>query len=112
VTLGAVGWFAGGIAWGGGVVAGAYWALANLALVRFLVVRWLRTDRPRGGPQLGLVIGLLVKFPLLYLLGYLMLASGRFRIEALVIGFTLPFVAALIDALAASAADRSQAVAR
>jgi hypothetical protein len=112
VILGAVGWFAGGLAWGGGVVAGAYWALANLALVRFLVVRWLRNDRRQQPPGPGLLVALVLKFPLLYGIGYLLLASGRLRVEALVIGFTLPFAAAFVQALAESMAERRQAVAR
>jgi hypothetical protein len=90
------------------VVAGALWALANLILVRFLVIRWLRPDAERRGPGLGLWLGLLVKFPLLYGLGYLLLAVGRFRPEALVIGFVLPFVAAFVDALGQFAAERRQ----
>jgi len=112
VALGALGWFAGGMAWGGGVVAGAYWALANLALVRFLIVRWLNGDRRRSGLGLGFAIALAFKFPLLYGVGYLLLASGRFRVEALVIGFTVPFAAAFVHALAEAATAQRQAVVR
>ena len=92
------------------MVLGALWALANLVLVRFLVVRWLRPEPNHGGPGLGFWLGALVKFPLLYGAGYLLLATGQFRIEALVIGFILPFVAAFIAALADWAADCRQAV--
>lgn len=110
VAGGVIGGLAGGMAWGGGVVLGALWALANLVLVRFLVVRWLRAEPHPGGSGLSFWLGVLVKFPLLYGVGYLLLASGRLRIEALVIGFVLPFVAAFIAALADYAADCRQVV--
>ena len=87
---------------------GALWALANLVLVRFLVVRWIRPEPHPAGPGLGFWLGVLVKFPLLYGIGYLLLASGQFRPEALVIGFVLPFVAAFADALGQFAAERRQ----
>jgi hypothetical protein len=100
--------------WGAGVVAGDLWAIANLYGVRFLVVRWIRptADRRRQPAHWALTAGLLIKFPLLYGLGYLMLESGWFRIEGLMLGFVLPFGASFVDALGRFAAERRQAAIR
>lgn len=90
---------------------GALWAVANLIFLRFILVRWLKAPGTgQGGPSLALIGGLVLKFPLLYGLGYLLLASGWFRIEGLVIGFITPFAAAFGHALAQFAADRRQMV--
>jgi len=86
---------------------GALWAIANLIFLRFILVRWLKAPgASQGGPSFALIGGLLLKFPLLYGLGYLLLASGWFRIEGLVIGFITPFGAAFGHALAQFASDR------
>ncbi len=80
---------------------GALWAIANLIFLRFLLVRTLKAKGTEtSGPSLALIGGLILKFPLLYGLGYLLLASGWFRIEGLVIGFITPFAAAFGHALA------------
>jgi hypothetical protein len=100
--------------WGAGVVAGDLWAIANLYGVRFLIVRWIRpaADRRREPARWTIAAGLLIKFPLLYGLGYLMLKSGWFRIEGLVLGFLLPFAASFVDALGRFAAERRQSAVR
>jgi hypothetical protein len=90
---------------------GALWAIANLIFLRFLLVRTLKAKgTSTGGSSLALIGGLILKFPLLYGLGYLLLASGWFRIEGLVIGFIAPFAAAFGHALAQFASDRRQMV--
>jgi hypothetical protein len=109
-----LGLVAGGLeSWGAGVIAGDLWAIANLYCVRFVLVRWLRpTGEAAGSASLGLWIGALVKFPVLYGLGYLMLRSGWFRTEGLVLGFIVPFAVAFADALGQFAAERRQAATR
>jgi hypothetical protein len=99
--------------WGAGVLAGDLWAVGNLYCVRFVLQRVLVTeDERRAHPSpFGLLFGLSVKFPLLYGLGYLMLRSGWFRTEGLVIGLIVPFAVAFADALAQFAAERRQAAA-
>jgi hypothetical protein len=100
--------------WAAGVVAGSLWALANLYGVRFLLVRWLRpgADRRRSPATIGLTVGLMVKFPVLYGIGYLMLRSDWFRVEGLMIGFVVPFAVCFVDALGQFAAERRQAAMR
>jgi hypothetical protein len=63
--------------WGLGVAAGDLWAIANLYVVRYVVARLLRpaAERERAGGTLALILGLTLKFPLLYGAGYLMLTS-------------------------------------
>ena len=87
--------------WAAGIGMGAAWGVANLYVLRFLVIRWIRPrEEKRREPRLlELAIGLAVKFPVLYGAGYLLLRSDWFRVEALVIGFIIPFAAAFIDAL-------------
>jgi hypothetical protein len=104
---------AGRLSWGLGVAVGALWAIANLIFLRFILVRWLKApDTAAGGPSLALIGGLILKFPLLYGVGYLLLASGWFRIEGLVIGFVIPFAAAFVHALGQFAAERRQVMSR
>lgn len=105
---------AGRFRWGLGVAAGDLWAIANLYVVRFVVVRLLRpaAERQQPGGTWALISGLTLKFPLLYGAGYLMLVSGWFRTEGLVIGFVVPFAACFVDALRQFAAERRQAVTR
>jgi hypothetical protein len=100
--------------WGAGVLAGDLWAIANLLGVRFLVVRWIRppADRRLRPAGWALTAGLLIKFPLLYGLGFFMLKSGWFRIEGLMLGFVLPFAVSFVDALGRFAAERRQAATR
>lgn len=100
--------------WAAGVMAGDLWSLANLYGVRMLVVRWIRPGIDSGRPRAdgGFALALLVKFPLLYGIGYLMLRSGWFRIEGLVLGFVLPFAVSFVDALGRFAAERREATSR
>jgi len=108
-----LGFIAGGlVSWGAGIIAGDLWAIGNLYCVRFVLVRWLRPAGEAASASLGLWFGLLVKFPLLYGLGYLLLQSGWFRTEGLMIGFIVPFGVAFADALGQFAAERRQAALR
>ena len=89
------------ITWASGVVAGAIWAALNLYVVRFLVVRLMRPEaRERSVPEMGgIAAGVLFKFPLLYLIGFWLLRTDWFRIEALVAGFSVPCAVAFVEAL-------------
>jgi hypothetical protein len=93
--------------WAAGIGVGTLWGVANLLVLRFLIVRWIRPrDEKRRDPRLGgVAVGLLLKFPILYGVGYLLLRSDWFRIEALVIGFIVPFAVAFVDALGRVLAD-------
>ncbi len=96
--------------WGMGVIGGSLWCLANLYGVRMLIVRWIRPGMTRRPPvEWGVALALLVKFPLLYGIGYLILRSGWFRIEGLMIGFVVPFAATFVDALLRFNAQRRAA---
>jgi len=101
----------GATTWAAGVGVGTLWGVANLYVLRFLIVRWIRprADKQRDPRLGGLAFGLLVKFPLLYGIGYLLLRSPWFRVEALVIGFIVPFAVAFVDALCRVAADQRAA---
>jgi hypothetical protein len=87
--------------WAAGIVAGMLWGVANLLVLRFLIVRWIRPrdERRRDPRPIELILGLLVKVPVLYGTGYLLLRSDWFRVEALVIGFIVPFGVAFVDAV-------------
>jgi hypothetical protein len=94
--------------WAAGVAAGALWAIANLYMVQFLVVRYIRPEaEKKHDPKVSdLAVGLLFKFPLLYGIGFWLLQSSWFRIEALVLGFIVPFGVAFADALRRVAMER------
>lgn len=79
-----------------GIVLGCLWGVANLHFMRSLVVCY--TDLS-GRNKRRLLLLLLVKVPLLYFGGYLLLRSGIFPILSLVTGFTLIFVVILLKAL-------------
>lgn len=100
--------------WAAGVVAGDLWSLANLYGVRMLVVRWIRPGMTNRHPpaEWRFALALLLKFPFLYGIGFLMLQSGWFQIEGLVLGFVLPFAVTFVDALGRFAAERREATAR
>lgn len=101
----------GAMDWAAGVAAGAIWGAANLVVLRFLIVRLLRpSDERRRQRQLGgVVLGLVIKIPLLYGMGYCLLRSSLFRVEGLGIGFTVLLAVAFADALRRVLADQRAA---
>ena len=72
---------------GVGVLAGTLWGSLNLALTKNLVVTSLKKD---GTTLFKILFGLLVKFPFVYFVGYLLLIT--FSYESLLVGFSLLFL--------------------
>jgi ABC-type multidrug transport system permease subunit len=75
------------ISWAGGFFIGANWSTLNfLFTLNILKVALLKKDRTK------MSLMLLVKFPILYLLGFIILVSGIFPISSLLLGVGLIFV--------------------
>jgi len=85
-----------GIGSGAAWTAGILWSLVNLHFVTS-VVRGLFTAERRE--RLRLIILLLVKFPVLYAIGYLFLRSEQLPAAWIVAGFTWPFFVIVMKAL-------------
>jgi hypothetical protein len=78
----------------GGWIAGGAWSLFNLAAIA-AVMRRVLTLEPRDRREIA--IALLVKFPLLYAVGFGILASGLPAMWVLA-GFTWPLLVAVLKA--------------
>ena len=72
-----------GVSW----LAGCAWSLANLFFIRLLITTTC-SDAERK--RLRLAVILLVKVPVLYVIGFLMLRSGSLSPIALLVGFMWP----------------------
>lgn len=83
--------FLGGVwfdpSWFLGLLIGALWGSANLYFIKKLIVSWLSPDQEKNWANNAYVT--LIKFPLLYFLGYAILSSGRFTEVSLLAGFSL-----------------------
>lgn len=79
-----------------GVVLGCLWGAVNLHFLKAVVVCY--TDLSKRSKR-QLLLLLLLKFPLLYLGGYLLLKLGLFPVLSLVVGFTLIFAVIVLKAL-------------
>jgi hypothetical protein len=79
-----------------GIVLGCLWGVMNLHFMRSLVVCYTHLS---GRNKRRLLLLLLVKVPLLYFGGYLLLRFDLFPILSLLTGFTLVFVVILLKAL-------------
>ena len=79
-----------------GVLLGCLWNAANLMLLKYLITG-LISPSP-GGKRNLLLLGL-VKFPLLYAIGYFLLKFDYFSPDSLLVGFTVIFLVALLKAL-------------
>jgi len=87
-----------------GVLAGGAWNLASLACLSRLVSAWLRET-----PSAWRVTGwLLLKFPLLYILAFVVLRAPGMSLGGFGIGFSL--VLAVVASWLAVAARRAAAV--
>ena len=82
-------------AWAVGFALGALWSIANLYLIKVLIEKVITLDKRPAGPVALLV---LVKFPLLYGLGFLILSWGWYDVLAPLIGFSLPFAVVVLKA--------------
>lgn len=71
-----------------GVALGSLWSIANLYLIRYVVERAITPGETVWGP---VILALLVKFPLLYVSGYFVLAQSVYPVSAPLVGFLLPF---------------------
>lgn len=81
---------------GSGILAGCGWSCLNLYFLTNLIKEALGAQKPKK-TKIALII--LVKFPLLYLLGYFLLRTDYFPVLSLLSGFTLIFVVIFLKAL-------------
>ena len=79
-----------------GVLVGCMWGCLNLYFLSSLIVETIKLEKINKRKVLLIV---LVKFPLLYLLGYLLLRIKYFSALSLLAGFTLIFVVLALKAL-------------
>lgn len=85
-----------GAGWGLGFLLGAAWGIGNLYLIKTLIELAVRLDG-RDWTSVGVLV--LVKFPLLYGLGYLVLSRPWYPFWAPVIGFSLPLAVIVLKAM-------------
>lgn len=85
-----------GLEHGGGWAFGLAWSLFNLHFTSSVVTKSLTVEK-RDAPRI--LVALLIKFPVLYAVGYLLLRSGFFTVIGLVAGFTWPFFVMLMKGL-------------
>ena len=79
-----------------GILVGAGWGCSNLYFLTNLIKEALSPEKPNKR-KIALIAS--VKFPLLYLLGYLILRLKYFPVLSLLSGFTLIFVVLFLKAL-------------
>jgi hypothetical protein len=77
------------------VFTGIIWGMVNLYFLALLI---RSTMRPQGADKAAALILLLIKFPLLYLSGYLMMVSQYFEPLLLLIGFTMSLLVIVLKA--------------
>lgn len=87
---------------GAGILVGTIWGCLNLYFLTNLITEVFSPGKEVRKGKVILIV--LVKFPLLYLVGYALLAieinkEPYFRVESLLSGFTLIFVVMLLKAL-------------
>jgi hypothetical protein len=79
-----------------GFLIGVAWSLTNLYFIKGIVTEVITPNETRK--DVAVVLGF-VKFPILYVGGYLIVASGYFPIYSLLAGFSLIFPIALLKVL-------------
>ncbi|NIN01005.1 MAG: hypothetical protein GTO24_23840 [candidate division Zixibacteria bacterium] len=82
---------------GGGILAGTIWGCLNLLFLTHLITEVFTPGKEVSKGKVILIA--LVKFPLLYLLGYLLLRIRYFPPVSLLSGFTLIFLVMFLKAL-------------
>jgi hypothetical protein len=85
-----------GLKTGGAWVAGLAWSLVNLFFIGE-VIKSVITPDDRNLPRI--LVALLVKFPVLYGVGFLLLWVEWLPVLGLVAGFTWPFVVLVLKAV-------------
>ncbi len=81
---------------GAGLALGAAWSLLNLYFLAS-VIKSVITNEKRD--VLRIIVALFVKFPVLYVAGFLLLRSGYLSAFGLVAGFTWPFFVIMMKGL-------------
>ena len=84
------------VAAGTGWFLGLSWSLVNLYLIGLIVEAMLSKGPVR---RLRIVVILLLKVPVLYAIGFLLLSSGWFPVVSLVAGFVWPLTVILLKVL-------------
>lgn len=79
-----------------GILIGCGWGCLNLYFLTSLITR---ATNPGGIDRKRVVLLVLVKFPLLYLSGYILLKLKYFPVTSLLAGFTIIFAVILLKAL-------------
>jgi hypothetical protein len=82
---------AAGVAW----LLGCLWSLINIYFIGLLV----RTMTSPGSKRLRLTLIFLVKVPVLYAVGYVLLTKGRLPLVALLAGFMWPLLVITLKVL-------------
>jgi hypothetical protein len=82
---------------GAGILVGAVWGCANLYFLTNLITEIFSPGKEVRKGKVILIV--LVKFPLLYLIGYVLLIIKYFPVVSLVLGFTLIFLVMFLKAL-------------
>jgi hypothetical protein len=89
-----------GVAWGLpsglGVFAGAAWGTVNLYLIKRLIES-LIDQNAKSYFHIALLFG--IKFPLLYLVGFLLFKVGLFPALSLLLGFSIFFLAIFLKGM-------------
>jgi hypothetical protein len=81
---------------GGGWVMGLAWSLFNLHFISSVITN-VFTNEKRDIPVI--LVALFVKFPVLYVSGFLLLKSGHLALTGLAAGFTWPFFVIMMKGL-------------
>ncbi len=74
-----------------GVFSGILWGYLNFYLIQQLTISWFKVDKS----YLKIIAIILIKFPLLYLVGYKLLQSGNFSPWNLLIGFSIALIVSI-----------------
>jgi len=77
------------------VFTGIVWGMVNLYFLSLLI---RTTLKPEGADKAAALVIVLIKFPLLYFVGYLLMTSSFFHPLLLVIGFTINLVVIVLKA--------------
>ena len=91
----AIGYLYGGPRWGAGVLVGGLWSAANFKALEQLIRLALR---PTGRSPMAIAIAMLIKAPLLYGIGALIVLKGGFPAESLIVGFSFPLIVVVLKA--------------
>ncbi|MCK4857747.1 MAG: hypothetical protein KAT58_07260 [candidate division Zixibacteria bacterium] len=79
-----------------GILLGAVWGVLNLYFIKGVIVQVVTPKETQKSLAFILVV---VKFPVLYVAGYFLLACGYFSPQSLLIGFSLIFAVAFLKVL-------------